>query len=75
LTGGFDSLIPHQFMPRFDIVPEYEIPAPTNKNRVWLTKDGAQKAGVESKVETDLDRIRKERESVEIEVIDTDARR
>ena len=62
-------------MPDSKNIPEYDIPAPTNKNRVWLTPDGVKRAGVESKIVTDLDRIRSERENVEIYVADTDAQK
>lgn len=62
-------------MPNFNVVPEYNIPAPTNSNRVWLMPDGTTKrVGVPTQ-ETDLDRIRKEAEGVaHVEVFDTDAK-
>lgn len=73
---GFGGSTPPRttnLMPRYDIIPEYEIPAPNGSNRVWLTQDGVKNAGTQGQPETDLCRMRKAaQEKLDIEVTDTD---
>lgn len=35
--------MPEETEPRFDLIPEYDIPAPNAKNRTWLMPDGSSK--------------------------------
>ncbi len=57
----------------FDLVPEYNIPAPNGRNRVWITPEGVVPRGSQGQPESDLAKLQREAEenALDIEVFDT----
>jgi hypothetical protein len=54
---------------RYDLIPEAD---KSSGRKVWLTPNGAVPIEEPAKVETDLDRIRRERQPLDIESISTE---